>query len=66
MLTSVTDEMTATMMDALNGMMLDMMAVIANMDYTNRRRHQQQGIEKLKAEGATSAIRKTSIAMKRS
>lgn len=50
-MTSATDEMTARMMDALNGMMLDMLAAIARKDYTDRRRRQQQGIEKLKAEG---------------
>jgi DNA invertase Pin-like site-specific DNA recombinase len=45
------DEMTARMMDALNSMMLDMLAAIARKDYTDRRRRQQQGIEKLKTEG---------------
>jgi DNA invertase Pin-like site-specific DNA recombinase len=51
MMTNTTDEMTARMMDALNGMMLDMLAAIARKDYTDRRRRQQQGIEKLKAQG---------------
>ena len=51
MMTNATDEITARMMDALNGMMLDMLAAIARKDYTDRRRRQQQGIEKLKAEG---------------
>lgn len=51
MMTSSTDEITARMMDALNSMMLDMLAAIARKDYTDRRRRQQQGIEKLKAEG---------------
>jgi DNA invertase Pin-like site-specific DNA recombinase len=51
MMTTATDEMTARMLDALNGMMLDMLAAIARKDYTDRRRRQQQGIEKLKAEG---------------
>jgi len=32
-------------------MMLDMLAAIARKDYTDRRRRQAQGIEKLKAEG---------------
>lgn len=50
-MTSATDEITARMMDALNAMMLDMLAAIARKDYTDRRRRQQQGIEKLKAEG---------------
>lgn len=51
MVTSATDEITARMIDALNGMMVDMLAAIARKDYTDRRRRQQQGIEKLKAEG---------------
>lgn len=51
MMTNASDEMTARMMDALNSMMLDMLAAIARKDYTDRRRRQQQGIEKLKAEG---------------
>jgi len=51
MMTNSTDEMTSRMMDALNSMMLDMLAAIARKDYTDRRRRQQQGIEKLKAEG---------------
>ena len=51
MMTNTADEMTSRMMDALNGMMLDMLAAIARKDYTDRRRRQQQGIEKLKAEG---------------
>lgn len=50
-MTTATDEMTSRMMDALNSMMLDMLAAIARKDYTDRRRRQQQGIEKLKAEG---------------
>jgi DNA invertase Pin-like site-specific DNA recombinase len=51
MMTNTADEMTSRMMEALNGMMLDMLAAIARKDYTDRRRRQQQGIEKLKAEG---------------
>jgi DNA invertase Pin-like site-specific DNA recombinase len=50
-MTNMTDEMTARVIDALNGMMLDMLAAIARKDYTDRRRRQQQGIEKLRAEG---------------
>lgn len=45
------DEFTARMLDAINGMMLDMLAAIARKDYEDRRRRQQQGIEKAKAEG---------------
>lgn len=51
MMANTSDEMTTRMMEALNGMMLDMLAAIARKDYTDRRRRQQQGIEKLKAEG---------------
>ena len=45
------DELTTRMMEALNGMMLDMLAAIARKDYTDRRRRQAQGITKAKAEG---------------
>lgn len=45
------DEFTARMLDALNGMMLDMLAAIARKDYDDRRRRQAQGIETAKAEG---------------
>ncbi|UQN69689.1 recombinase family protein [Burkholderia multivorans] len=43
------DEMMDRMLDALNGMMLDMLAAIARKDYTDRRRRIAQGIEKAKA-----------------
>jgi DNA invertase Pin-like site-specific DNA recombinase len=52
MLAKSSDETTARMLDALNGMMLDMLAAIARKDYTDRRRRQEQGILKAKAEGA--------------
>jgi DNA invertase Pin-like site-specific DNA recombinase len=45
------DEFTARMLDAINGMMLDMLAAIARKDYDDRRRRQAQGIEKAKTEG---------------
>ncbi|HHQ4698425.1 MULTISPECIES: recombinase family protein [Aeromonas] len=45
------DEFTTRMLDALNSMMLDMLAAIARKDYTDRRRRQAQGIAKAKAEG---------------
>jgi len=51
MMVNTADEMTSRMMEALNAMMLDMLAAIARKDYTDRRRRQAQGIEKLKAEG---------------
>ncbi|MCA0912889.1 recombinase family protein [Marinobacter nauticus] len=45
------DELTARMMDALNSMMLDMLAAIARKDFADRRRRQAQGIKKAQAEG---------------
>lgn len=51
MMTNTADEMTNRMMEALNAMMLDMLAAIARKDYTDRKRRQAQGIAKLKAEG---------------
>lgn len=51
MMTNASDEMTSRMMEALNAMMLDVLAAIARKDYTDRRRRQQQGIEKLKSAG---------------
>lgn len=45
------DEFTNRMLEALNGMMLDMLAAIARKDYTDRKRRQAQGIVKAKAEG---------------
>lgn len=45
------DEFTARMLDAINGMMLDMMAAIARKDYEDRRRRQAQGIAKAKEAG---------------
>ncbi len=46
------DDFTAWMLEALNGMMLDMLAAIARKDYEDRRRRQGQGIAKAKAEGS--------------
>lgn len=45
------DEFTSRMADAINNMMLDMIAAIARKDYDDRRRRQQQGIAKAKDEG---------------
>lgn len=41
----------ARMLDAVNSMMLDMLAAIARKDYTDRRRRQAQGIESAKLKG---------------
>jgi DNA invertase Pin-like site-specific DNA recombinase len=46
------DEFTARMAQALNSMMLDMLAAIARKDYDDRRRRQAQGIVKAKERGA--------------
>ncbi|MDX1128712.1 resolvase [Sinorhizobium medicae] len=46
------DEFTARMLDAINGMMLDMLAAIARKDYEDRRRRQAQGIVGAKERGA--------------
>jgi DNA invertase Pin-like site-specific DNA recombinase len=50
MMTS-TDDTTARMFDAINNMMLDMLAAIARKDYTTRRERAAQGVEKAKAAG---------------
>ncbi|MDT9678211.1 serine recombinase [Pseudomonas sp. JV414] len=46
------DEFTKGMISAVNGMLLDMLAVVARKDYDDRRRRQAEGIEKAKQEGA--------------
>ncbi|MEN8503183.1 MULTISPECIES: recombinase family protein [Paraburkholderia] len=51
MMTNQSDDITGRMMDALNSMMLDMLAAIARKDYDDRRRRQAQGIAKLKEAG---------------
>ncbi len=45
------DEFTARMLDAVNNMMLDMLAAIARKEYEQRRERQKQGIEKAKSDG---------------
>jgi DNA invertase Pin-like site-specific DNA recombinase len=45
------DDFTARMFDAINGMMLDMLAAVARKDYEDRRRRQAQGQARAKAEG---------------
>lgn len=49
---SHSDDFTARMAEAINGMLLDMLAAIARKDYEDRRRRQAQGIETAKARGA--------------
>lgn len=50
-LATASDEFTGRMLEAINGMMLDMLAAIARKDYVDRRRRQAEGIAKAKAEG---------------
>jgi DNA invertase Pin-like site-specific DNA recombinase len=51
MATANTDEFTGRMFEAINGMLLDMLAAVARKDYDDRRRRQAQGQAKAKAEG---------------
>lgn len=46
------DDFTARIAEAINGMLLDMLAAIARKDYEDRRRRQAQGIESAKTRGA--------------
>jgi DNA invertase Pin-like site-specific DNA recombinase len=45
------DEFTSRMFEAINAMLLDMLAAVARKDYEDRRRRQAQGQAKAKAEG---------------
>jgi DNA invertase Pin-like site-specific DNA recombinase len=45
------DDFTGRLFDAINGMLLDMLAAIARKDYDDRRRRQAQGIAKAKTAG---------------
>jgi DNA invertase Pin-like site-specific DNA recombinase len=51
MATHTIDEFTGRMFEAVNGMLLDMLAAVARKDYDDRRRRQAQGQAKAKAEG---------------
>ena len=51
MATANKDHIQSRMLEAINGMMLDMLAAFARKDYEDRRRRQAQGIEKAKANG---------------
>lgn len=51
MATHSSDDFTARMFEAINSMMLDMLAAVARKDYDDRRRRQEQGQAKAKAEG---------------
>lgn len=45
------DETTQALIDAVNRMLLDMLAAVSRKDYLDRRRRQVEGIEKARAEG---------------
>jgi DNA invertase Pin-like site-specific DNA recombinase len=45
------DDIQRRMLDAINAMMLDMLAALARKDYEDRRRRQSQGIARAKGEG---------------
>jgi DNA invertase Pin-like site-specific DNA recombinase len=51
MATKSADEFTSRMFEAVNGMLLDMLAAVARKDYDDRRRRQAQGQAKAKQEG---------------
>ena len=51
MATKTGDEFTSRMFEAINGMLLDMLAAIGRKDYEDRRRRQMQGQEKAKEAG---------------
>lgn len=46
------EDFTGRMLDAVNGMLLDMLAAIARKDYEDRRRRQKEGIAKARTAGA--------------
>ena len=48
---SSSTEFTASIIQAVTGMLLDMLAAVARKDYEARRRRQMQGIKKARAEG---------------
>lgn len=48
---TVGEDFTARMLDAVNEMLLDMLAAVARKDYEDRRRRQAEGIEKAKSKG---------------
>ena len=51
MANSNSDDFTTRMFEAVNGMMLDVLAAVARKDYEDRRRRQAQGQARAKAEG---------------
>ncbi len=52
MTVSASDDFTGRMLDAVNSMLMEMLAAVARKDYDDRRRRQAEEIEKAKAQGA--------------
>jgi DNA invertase Pin-like site-specific DNA recombinase len=57
------DEFTGRMFEAINGMLLDMLAAVARKDYDDRRRRQAQGRRKQRPKASTMGIKRTWSAM---
>ena len=57
------DEFTDRMFEAINGMLLDMLAAVARKDYDDRRRRQAQGMRRPRLTASTGAARRTPSAM---
>ncbi|WP_181168952.1 hypothetical protein [Mesorhizobium sp. B2-4-17] len=53
------DDFTTRLFDAVNAMILDVLAAAGRKDYIDRRRRQAQDIARAQTEGATGADRKT-------
>jgi len=51
MTVSASDDFTGRMLDAVNSMLMDMLAAVAHKDWEDRRRRQREGIEQAKQEG---------------
>ncbi|MFW3616222.1 recombinase family protein [Billgrantia antri] len=51
MTVSASDDFTGRMLDAVNAMLMDMLAAVARKDYDDRRRRQAEGIARAKAQG---------------
>jgi hypothetical protein len=59
MATKSPNEFTARMFEAINGMLLEMLAAVARKDYDDRRRRQAQGQAKAKAKVAIRGVQRT-------
>lgn len=59
------DDFTGRMLDALNRMMLDVLAAVARKDYEDRRHRQRQGIEKAREEGKYPGRKKNVVLRQR-